>query len=201
MAGRVRVTPSQEAVMRSAAGDEHELAQTDRRVVPALIRRGLVAAAEVKRGRRKPRTVYRLTTAGVAAVQAGLEVIVPPARPDWRGFWEREKVGTDHWLVEGHELHRPARTMLWQVRCPERRRPVAHRDTLAEAVEALYEHLGGVRGITGARPHCHPEPVDLDRLGPTEPGIPAAGASGIDVRPSLFDALGAADRIEGVALV
>lgn len=133
---RVRMTMAQQAVLESARQDGH-LGQTDRRVIKGLIRRGWVREQVGRRGRRS----WYITAAGQMALDNAPEIVPPRVRPNWR-YWEHERLTQGHYLVEGHELVRPAQGMLWHVHCPDLPdKPVGYRQILAEAVELLAEHL------------------------------------------------------------
>jgi hypothetical protein len=153
--GPVRMTSSQRWVLQGADQDG-ELQRVDGRIMPGLERRGWVVKTYRRQGRRTV-TVWRLTLAGTAA-RDNAEVVEPAPRPEWLQTWTRERIGPNRYLVEGHELVKPGRDMLWRVRCPERTQdpedPVAYVDTLAEAVDRLRHHLW--------HEQCRPTPVDLD---------------------------------------
>lgn len=134
-----RMTLSQHAALCSANADGL-LTWTDRRVIKALIRRGWAREHVGRRGRRS----WYITETGQMALDSAPVIAPPRIRPNWR-HWDHERVAQGHYVVEGHELIRPAQGMLWRVCCPRvPDEPVGHANALAEAVELLAGHLTGI---------------------------------------------------------
>lgn len=136
---RPRMSSAQHTALTNLT-DEGCLTTTDKRVIKPLLRQKWVVEIQVRVGRRRPRPAWRITEAGQLALGADPKIIHPSPRANWR-HWEKERWSEDHYVVEGHELVRPARGMLWRVRCLDHAEPVAHHETLVEAVEELAQHL------------------------------------------------------------
>lgn len=146
MSDRARMSPAQHVVLRSA-DQTGPLAITDRRTVKALIRRGW-AEAVTRRKKNRVTTRWFITAAGIDA-RDNDPVIT--ARPPiyWPDVWARRRSADGNRYVIGerksgdHELVRPHRGMLWQVRCPllPDDQPVAYRQYLGEAVDELGYHF------------------------------------------------------------
>jgi hypothetical protein len=124
----------------TTADAEGRLRVTDRRVISALLRRGWVAEHRHRRGKRR---WWTITQAGRDALAADPIVQAPRPRVHWRSHWDITRHTPGRYTVDTHTLLRPARPMLWRVLCPDRHpeNPIGYRDTLADAIELLNEHL------------------------------------------------------------
>lgn len=136
---KVRVSQAQWFALESVRPDGY-LAETDRRVLLALQRRGWVREELYGRGRR-PRARWAITKAGSELLASSPEIVTPLPRVDWAGL-EHHEVERDHIEAASHQVLRPQPGLLWRVLCPADPpdKPLGYRDTKAEAVELLTSH-------------------------------------------------------------
>lgn len=163
----VRMTPAQYHAL-GGVDENGRLHVTDRRTMQALVRRGW-ARQESKR----KKTWWIITESGRAAYANSPQVAPPRPRPHWPEYWQRNRLAPGRYVAEGHEIIQPARGMLWRVLCPSRAPddPTGYRDTLAEAVELLAQHLWQADATCHAF-HADPaaHPPQLNAVDPADAG-------------------------------
>lgn len=139
MSARSRVSQAQWFALQSVLPGGH-LAETDRRVLHALRRRGWAQEESYRRGR----TRWAITRAGRDVLASSPEIVSPRPRTDWANLTYRE-LGRGHYIAAEHEVYRPEPGMLWRVICPADSpdQPLGYEKTKPEAVALLVHHYYG----------------------------------------------------------
>jgi hypothetical protein len=138
------MSPAQHHVLSRADADGR-LIDTDKRVLGGLVRRGWARehVVEKRRGKRVKQIItHWITDAGKHARETGT-VVTPPPKPHWR-TWTHTRLFWRCYLVEHHILHQADKYQEWRLVCLARTNSnttAASADTLAETVDALYDHL------------------------------------------------------------
>lgn len=202
-----QLTPGQAHVLNSAGADGR-ITDPDGRVLPGLDRRAWVrkvtTTPRARKGRSapRPRVHWEITAAGREAL-AALPVVKPAERPQWRRTWTVQRVSPHDYVIDAsHRVYRTARDSAWTVLCPDLPTGdvAACVDTLAEAVEALADHLyrtecerrpallplsyyeaAMLARLTDGPTPTEPEPVDLDTV--TAPAVDTAPGPRLAIVP------------------